>query len=333
MSPHDSPTFYPSFGMRRTQGAKLFNLGDSYCFCVRLLRLKVETLQKLLKFGRVLVRLTPCVVAGGLAACSQMEAGSLGMSSVELKSQDPAYGGAYNYGAAANVSASGSQNISASVIPSAYQAPGDATGATVASASGQATAPAAGAAPKLTRSLYIPERLKEPAPSAAGPYKIGAPYTVGGKLYTPKHERNYSKVGLASWYGPDFHGHVTANGEVYNMHGLSAAHQTLPLPCYARVTNVKNGRSVIVRVNDRGPFKPNRIVDLSSRAADLLGFHKSGVAPVRVEYVGLAPLAEGVRNRPATSNRPWMAQYADAARGPASDSAPAVAQHSGAVSH
>jgi rare lipoprotein A (peptidoglycan hydrolase) len=183
-------------------------------------------------------------------------------------------------------------------------------------------------------------------PSAdAGVYKVGAPYNIGGKWYVPKHEQNYNRVGLASWYGPDFQGHRTANGEIYDMNGLTAAHQTLPMPCYARVTNVRNGHSVVVRINDRGPFKPQRIIDLSGRAAELLGFRHSGVAPVRVEYVGLAPLTASVRSqpvtasirsrpvtasvrsRPVTANQPLLAQYPDAAKPPQppKPSQPAVA--------
>jgi rare lipoprotein A len=162
--------------------------------------------------------------------------------------------------------------------------------------------------------MVVPARLQEPAPSGAGSYKVGAPYVVDGKVYTPQHDKGYNRIGLASWYGPDFHGHQTANGEIYDMNALSAAHQTLPLPCYARVTNIKNGRTVVVRINDRGPFKHDRIIDLSGRAAEVLGFYKSGVAAVRVEYVGLAPLA----NRPIISGKPGAAHYADSTKTPAS---------------
>jgi rare lipoprotein A len=101
---------------------------------------------------------------------------------------------------------------------------------------------------------------------------------------------------LASWYGDDFHGRLTANGEVFDMDGLTAAHPTLPMPCYARVTNLANGKSLIVRVNDRGPYAANRLIDLSHKAAELLEFKGNGVARVRVEYVGRAPL-EGSDDR------------------------------------
>jgi len=119
---------------------------------------------------------------------------------------------------------------------------------------------------------------------------VGKPYRVRGKWYTPKEDENYDKAGLASWYGPNFHGRLTANGEIYDQFHLSAAHPTFPLPSYARVTNKKNGNSVIVRVNDRGPFAHGRIIDLSNQAAGLLDMKHEGVAAVRVEYVGRAPV-------------------------------------------
>ncbi|WP_316862483.1 septal ring lytic transglycosylase RlpA family protein [uncultured Cohaesibacter sp.] len=121
-----------------------------------------------------------------------------------------------------------------------------------------------------------------------GVYKVGKPYKVAGRTYVPKHEPSYNKVGKASWYGEDFHGRLTANGEIFNMNTLTAAHPTLPLPSYARVTNLKNGRSVIVRINDRGPFAHSRIIDLSKRVAVKLGFINDGIANVRVKYVGKA---------------------------------------------
>src|SRR5271170_7862995 len=132
--------------------------------------------------------------------------------------------------------------------------------------------------------------LGDPVPKGGGTYRVGKPYTVGGQVYVPEENVNYRQDGLASWYGDDFHGRLTANGEVYDMTSLSAAHPTLPMPCYARVTNLANGKSLIVRVNDRGPYHGNRVMDVSSRAADLLEFKNNGVARVRVEYVGRAPL-------------------------------------------
>ena len=136
----------------------------------------------------------------------------------------------------------------------------------------------------------------EPVPKGGGVYRVGAPYVVAGRTYVPAEDPNYQAVGLASWYGDDFHGRMTANGEVFDLNGISAAHPTLPLPSYVRVTNLSNGRSIIVRVNDRGPFHGNRIIDVSGRTAHLLGFHASGTAWVRVEYVGRAPI-EGSDDR------------------------------------
>lgn len=119
------------------------------------------------------------------------------------------------------------------------------------------------------------------------------PYVVGGKRYVPASDSKYTAVGLASWYGSDFHGRKTADGERFDMMGLSAAHKTMPLPSYARVTNMSNGASIVVRVNDRGPYVQGRLIDLSSRAADLLQFKSSGVGKVKVEYVGRAPETAG----------------------------------------
>ncbi len=123
-----------------------------------------------------------------------------------------------------------------------------------------------------------------------GRYQVGKPYKVKGQWYHPKENENYDKKGRASWYGAAFHGRLTANGEIYDMAQLTAAHPTMPLPSYARVTNLKNGHSLIVRVNDRGPFARDRVIDLSKRAAELLDYTNDGVANVRVQYVGRAPL-------------------------------------------
>src|ERR1700736_734758 len=136
----------------------------------------------------------------------------------------------------------------------------------------------------------------EPVPKGGGTYRVGKPYTVAGRVYVPEEDTNYREEGLASWYGDDFHGRLTANGEVFDMASLTAAYPTLPMPCYARVTNLNNGRSLIVRVNDRGPYHGNRLIDVSNRAAELLEFKGNGVARVRVEYVGRAPL-EGSDDR------------------------------------
>jgi peptidoglycan lytic transglycosylase len=150
----------------------------------------------------------------------------------------------------------------------------------------------------------------QPVPKGGGVYRVGQPYMVGGRMYFPQADPNYRADGLASWYGSDFHGRLTANGEVYDMHALSAAHPTLPMPSYARVTNLANRRSVIVRVNDRGPYHANREIDLSGRAAEVLGFRDHGVARVRVEYAGPAPI-EG------SDDRVLMATLRDGAPAPA----------------
>lgn len=130
----------------------------------------------------------------------------------------------------------------------------------------------------------------DPVPKGGGTYRIGQAYTVGDRTYVPADNRTYRMEGLASWYGEDFHGRQTANGEVFDMNSLSAAHATLPMPTYVRVTNLENNRSVIVRVNDRGPYHADRIIDVSVKTAQLLGFYSTGVARVRVEYVSPAPL-------------------------------------------
>ena len=132
--------------------------------------------------------------------------------------------------------------------------------------------------------------LGDPVPKGGGTYRIGPPYSVGGRTYVPAEDPHYRAEGSASWYGEDFHGRLTANGEIYDMNSMSAAHTTLPMPSYVRVTNLSNNRSVIVRVNDRGHYRPDRIIDVSVKAAILLGFYGGGVAPVRVEYIGKAPL-------------------------------------------
>jgi peptidoglycan lytic transglycosylase len=136
----------------------------------------------------------------------------------------------------------------------------------------------------------------EPVPKGGGTYRVGKPYIVAGRVYVPEEDLDYREEGVASWYGDDFHGRLTANGEVFDMDALTAAHPTLPMPCYARVTNLSNGKSLVVRVNDRGPYHNNRLIDVSNKAAELLEFKGNGTARVRVEYVGRAPL-EGSDDR------------------------------------
>jgi rare lipoprotein A len=129
-------------------------------------------------------------------------------------------------------------------------------------------------------------------PKGGGKAHVGKSYSVAGRTYTPfEKTMGHTENGMASWYGKQFHGRKTANGEIFDMHSVSAAHKTMPLPSYARVTNAANGKSIIVRVNDRGPFAHNRLIDLSSRTADLLDFKSSGHVKVKVEYVGAAPIS------------------------------------------
>ena len=130
----------------------------------------------------------------------------------------------------------------------------------------------------------------QPVPKGGGQYLLGHPYRIAGHTYVPTENESYTVVGMASWYGAAFHGRRTANGEVYDMASITAAHPTMPLPSYARVTNMSNGYSVIVRVNDRGPYHGGRVMDVSSRTADVLGFKGEGTAKIKVEYVGRAPL-------------------------------------------
>jgi rare lipoprotein A len=131
--------------------------------------------------------------------------------------------------------------------------------------------------------------------------KVGRPYEVNGVWYTPRHEPNYDETGLASWYGEAFNGRPTALGERFDMNALSAAHKTLPLPSLVEVTNLDNGKTTTLRVNDRGPFVQGRIIDLSKGAAEELGMLRTGIARVRVRYVGpaiLEPLAPTASLRP-----------------------------------
>jgi rare lipoprotein A len=131
----------------------------------------------------------------------------------------------------------------------------------------------------------------EPVPRGGGQYLVGRPYKIAGRTYYPNEQTaGYSAVGMASWYGDAFHGRRTANGEVYDKMSLSAAHPTLPLPSYVRVTNLSNHYSIIVRVNDRGPYHGGRVMDVSQRVAEALDFKQIGTAKVRVDYVGKAGL-------------------------------------------
>lgn len=130
----------------------------------------------------------------------------------------------------------------------------------------------------------------QPIPRGGGQYLVGKPYTVAGQTYYPS-ERHITQVGLASWYGDAFHGRLTANGEIYDRDSFTAAHPTMPLPSYARVTNLRNNTSMIVRVNDRGPYHSNRVMDVSRRVAEVLDIRRMGTAKVKVEWVARASLA------------------------------------------
>ncbi len=178
----------------------------------------------------------------------------------------------------------------------------------------------------------IPDAVPTPL---QGPVKAN-PYTVLGKTYYPMNDgRRYKATGTASWYGTKFHGQATANGELYDLYGMSAAHKTLPLPCFVRVTNLDNHKSVILRVNDRGPFYSDRIIDLSFAAAKKLGYAESGTARVSVE--GIDPnewLAQQGRQPPLVLARPQMAKTVQpaAAVQPIEVYSPPPGQHAEAVS-
>jgi rare lipoprotein A len=149
-------------------------------------------------------------------------------------------------------------------------------------------------------------------PKGGGRYQVGKPYQVAGHWYKPQHDPHYDQTGAASWYGPNFHGRETANGEIFDQYAISAAHPTLPLPSYARVTNLSNGRSIVVRVNDRGPFVNGRIIDLSRRTAELLDYQGRGTTKVRVQYVGPAPLeGDDTRTLMASLNGPDPSRLGD----------------------
>ena len=138
-----------------------------------------------------------------------------------------------------------------------------------------------------------PEDNSVTVPPNAGVYKVGIPYQIGDTWYYPREQPDYDETGIASWYGPTFYGHSTANGERFDANSLTAAHRTLPMPVNVRVTNLDNGKSLVVRVNDRGPFAKGRIIDLSERAATLLGYKEKGTARVRVTFVSRADLSGG----------------------------------------
>jgi rare lipoprotein A len=167
------------------------------------------------------------------------------------------------------------------------------------------------AAPLALAALTLAACASGPRPLDAGAagaptsryagYRVGKPYQVKGVWYYPQEQPNYDEIGIASWYGEQFHNRYTADGEVFDMGLPSAAHKTLPLPSLVEVTNLANGRTVIVRVNDRGPFIDGRVIDMSKAAAAELGFVAAGVTKVRVRYVGRAPTPPDQRQYQASN--------------------------------
>jgi rare lipoprotein A len=155
--------------------------------------------------------------------------------------------------------------------------------------------------------------MAPPAVTAHPMYKIGKPYEVSGVWYYPHEQPGYDETGIASWYGSAFHGQVTADGEVFDRNAITGAHPTLPLPVNVRVTDLENGRSIVVRVNDRGPFVNGRIIDLSEHAADLLGFRQEGTARVRVTLLGRADLYGPGLAPPSQETPPEVAMAVPAA--------------------
>ncbi len=151
-------------------------------------------------------------------------------------------------------------------------------------------------------------KVGDPVPKGGGVFKLGDPYVAGGKWYVPVNDQAYDQVGIASWYGDFFHGRRTANGEIYDMNALTAAHPTLPMPTYATVTNLANDRTVVVRINDRGPYHDGRIIDLSHKAAEILGLYPKGSGAVRVRYLSPAPLdGNDTFEHTMLAKQPWAA--------------------------
>ena len=147
----------------------------------------------------------------------------------------------------------------------------------------------------------------QPVPKGGGSYKVGEPYQIDGQWFVPREEPTYDRSGIASYYAEDFHGRRTSNGEVFDMWALTAAHPTLPLPSYAYVTNLDNGRTLLVRVNDRGPYAKGRVIDVSRATARYLGFETQGTARVHVRYAGQAPLSgEDGNEQRFLANQPWF---------------------------
>ena len=190
--------------------------------------------------------------------------------------------------------------------------------------------------PRYASRLPGPGEMSRTAPPAAsgGRYKVGDPYQVAGVWYVPKEQPDYDETGIASWYGDAFNMQPTANGEIFDMNAISAAHTTLPLPSIVEVTNLDNGRKLKVRVNDRGPFVGGRVIDLSRAAAHELGYDNQGLARVRVRYVGPATLEQpNTGLRYASAGKPLYPIRQDAyaaqpyARAPAAAASPELAAY------
>jgi rare lipoprotein A len=147
----------------------------------------------------------------------------------------------------------------------------------------------------------------QPIPKGGGAYKVGQPYQIDGRWYTPQEDSRYDRRGRASYYASEFHGRRTSNGEIFDMWSLSAAHPTLPLPSFVYVTNLENGRTLLLRVNDRGPYSNSRLIDVSRAAARYLGFERPGTVRVRVRYAGPAPLTGDDRKEQRyLARQPWF---------------------------
>lgn len=154
-------------------------------------------------------------------------------------------------------------------------------------------------APPTAASAETPAKQQAAARAAPARSLVRKPTTASRQRHAARHGGRYSAIGVASWYGTPFHGRTTADGETFDMNSLTAAHRTLPLPCRVRVTNLANRRSIVVRVNDRGPYAGRRVIDVSARTAKLLGFYRHGLAKVKIDYIGRAPLKDALYRRPA----------------------------------
>ncbi len=177
----------------------------------------------------------------------------------------------------------------------------------------------------LMAAFFLVGCVQTQSPSqTGGRYKVGTPYKIDGVWYYPKEDPSYDNTGVASWYGRDFHGKLTANGEKYDMNALTAAHPTLPMPTKVRVTNLENGRSLVLRVNDRGPFRKGRIIDVSRKASQLLGFQEQGTAKVRVTFLGRADYETEVVAKPKTPYRERTAAKAAPVEGVATGELPSI---------